>query len=71
MIAALAWNLKTWLLNLLAGMAAVMRFQRFRLCRSGKPGVVAMSGRNTVVLKLPAREYFQRFGVAMARLATL
>ena len=29
------------------------------------------TGKITVVLKLPAGEYFQRFGVAMARLATL
>ena len=72
MIAALAWNLKTWLLNLLdLGDGAVMRFQRFRYLWIWQAGVVAMSGRNTVVLKLPAGEYFQRFGVAMARLATL
>ena len=72
MIAALAWNLKTWMLNLLhLGDGAVMRFQRFRYQWIWQAGVVAMSGRNTVVLKLPAGEYFQRFGVAMARLATL
>ena len=72
MIAALAWNLKTWLLNLLdLGDGAVMRFQRFRYLWIWQAGVVAMSGRNTVVLKLPAGEYFQRFGVALARLATL
>ena len=72
MIAALAWNLKTWLLNLLdLGDGAVMRFQRFRYQWIWQAGVVAKSGRNTVVLKLPAGEYFQRFGVAMARLAIL
>ena len=65
MIAALAWNLKTWMLNLLdLGDGAVMRFQRFRYLWIWQAGVVAMSGRNTVVLKLPAGEYFQRFGVA-------
>ena len=53
MIAALAWNLKTWLLNLLdLGDGAVMRFQRFRYLWIWQAGVVAMSGRNTVVLKL-------------------
>ena len=41
-----------------------MRFQRFRYLWIWQAGVVAMSGRNTVVLKLPAGEYFQRFGVA-------
>ena len=72
MIAALAWNLKTWMLNLLdLGDGAVMRFQRFRYLWIWQAGLVAMSGRNTVVLKLPAGEYFQRFGVALARLATL
>ena len=71
MIAALAWNLKTWMLNLLDLGDSVMRFQRFRYLYIWQAGVVAMSGRNTVVLKLPAGEYFQRFGVAMARLATL
>ena len=72
MIAALAWNLKTWLLNLLnLGDGAVMRFQRFRYQWIWQAGVVAKSGRNTIVLRLPAGEYFQRFGVAMARLATL
>ena len=49
----------------------MMRFQRFRYLWIWQAGLVAMSGRNTVVLKLPAGEYFQRFGVAMARLATL
>ena len=72
MIAALAWNLKTWLLNLLdLGDGAVMRFQRFRYQWIWQAGVVAKSARNTVVLKLPAGEYFQRFGVAMGRLAIL
>ena len=49
MIAALAWNLKTWMLNLLdLGDGAVMRFQRFRYLWIWQAGVVAMSGRNTV-----------------------
>ena len=46
-------------------------FQRFRYQWIWQAGTVAKSGRNTVVLKLPAGEYFQRFGVALARLATL
>lgn len=72
MIAALAWNVKTWLLNLLRlGDGAVLRFQRFRYQWIWQAGVVAKSARNTVVLKLPAGEYFQRFGVAMARLELL
>ena len=48
-----------------------MRFQGFRYRWIWQAGTVAKSGRNTVVLTLPAGEYFQRFGVALARLATL
>ena len=62
MIAALAWNLKTWLLNLPdVGDGAVMRFQRFRYQWIWQAGVVAKSARNTVALKLPAGEYFPAF----------
>ena len=72
MIAALAWNLKTWMLNLLQlGDGAVMRCQRFRYQWIWQAGVVAKTGRNTILLKLPAGEYLQRFGVALRRLATL
>ena len=50
-------ELETWLLNLLhLGDGAVMRFQRFRYQWIWQAGVVAKSGRNTVVLKLPAGE---------------
>ena len=34
-------------------------------------GVVAKSGRDTVVLRLPPGEYYQRFGTALARVAAL
>ena len=72
MIAALAWNLKTWMLNLLQlGDGAVMRCQRFLYQWIWQAGVVAKTGRNTILLKLPAGEYLQRFGVALRRLATL
>ena len=68
-IAGTAWNgREDVMLDLGDG---AVRFQRFRYLWIWQAGVVAMSGRNTVVLKLPAGEYFQRFGVAMARLATL
>ena len=66
MMAALAWNLKTWMLNLLQlGDGAVMRCQRFRYQWIWQAGVVAKTGRNTILLKLPAGEYLQRFGVAL------
>ena len=71
-IAGLAWNLKTWLLNLLElGDGAVMRCQRFLYEWIWQAGIVAKTGRNTIVLKLPAGEYYQRFGGALSRLATL
>ena len=71
-IAGLAWNLKTWTLNLLGlGDGAVMRCGRFRYEWIWQAGIVAKTGRNTIVLKLPPGEYYQRFGVALARLATL
>ena len=72
MIAALAWNLKTWMLNLLQlGDGAVQRCKRFLYRWMVQAAVVAKTGRNTVVLKLPAGEYFQRFSTALARIAAL
>ena len=49
---------------------AVLRSSAFGTSGTGKPGG-GEERRNTVVLKLPAGEYFQRFGVAMAGLAIL
>lgn len=72
MIAALAWNLKTWMLNLLElGDGAVVRCKRFFYRWIWHAGVVAKSGRNSVVLKMSAGEYFQRYSAALARLAKL
>ena len=46
LIAALAWNLKTWMLNLLRlGDGAVMRCKRFLYLWINQAGVVAKSGR--------------------------
>ena len=71
-IAGLARNLKTWMLNLLGlGDGAVMRCQRFLYEWIRQAGIVAKTGQNTIVLKLRGGEYYQRFGVALARLATL
>lgn len=72
MIAALAWNLKTWMLNLLdLGNGAVLRCKRFLYLWICRAGVVAKTGRDSVSLKLPAGEYYQRFSTALARLARL
>ena len=71
-IAALAWNLKTWMLNLLqVGDGAVLRFRRFLYLWICQAGVVAIPGRGRVLLRLPAGEYYQRFSKAFARLAAL
>ena len=45
--------------------------QRFRYQWIWQAGVVAKTGRNTILLKLPAGEYLQRFGVALRRLAVI
>ena len=72
LIAALAWNLKTWMLNLLElGDGAVLRFKRFPYLWICQAGIVAKTGRGSVLLKLPAGEYYQRFGSALGRLAAL
>ena len=46
LIAALAWNLKTWMLNLLQlGDGAVLRFKRFLYLWICQAGIVATTGR--------------------------
>ncbi len=60
------------MLNLLRlGDGAVLRCKRFLYLWINQAGVVSKSGRDTVVLKLPAGEYYQRFGTALARVAAL
>ena len=48
-----------------------MRCGRFLYEWIWQAGIVAKTGRNTIVLKLPPGEYYQRFGAALTRLATL
>ena len=58
------------MLNLLRlGDGAVMRCKRFLYLWINQAGVVAKS--DTVVLRLPPGEYYQRFGTALARVAAL
>lgn len=72
LIAALAWNLKTWMLNLLRlGDGAVMRCKRFLYLWISQAAVVSKTGRDALVLRLPPGEYYQRFGTALARVAAL
>jgi hypothetical protein len=68
LIAALGWNLKTWMLNLLQlGNGAVMRFKRFLYLWIKHAARVVVTARNTVVVKLSRGDYFRRFGRALVR----
>jgi hypothetical protein len=71
-IAALAWNIKTWILNLLKlGNGAVLRFKRFLYKWIYQGAVVSYSGRNGVVLRIQGGEYFYRFTRAISEIANL
>jgi len=72
MIAALAWNIKTWILNLLElGDGAVLRFKRFLYQCIYGASIVSTTGRNTVVIRMPEGGYFHRFQRALARVDVL
>ena len=71
-IAALAWNIKTWMLNLLAiGDGAVLRFKRFLYLWIYQACTVSKTGRNTVVLRMDAGEYYTRYSKALDAIAKL
>ncbi len=58
-IAALAWIIKTWMLNLLhLGDGAVMRFKRFLYLWVNHACVVAKTGRETVVVRMDRGDYY-------------
>ncbi len=66
MIAALAWNIKTWMLNLLKiGDGSVLRFKRFLYQWIYCASIVSTTGRNTVVIRMTADSYFHRFQRAL------
>lgn len=72
MIAALAWNIKTWMLNLLQlGDGSVLRFKRFLYRWIYQAGIVSTTGRNTVVIRMAEGGYFHRFQRALARVDLL
>jgi len=72
MIAALAWNIKTWMLNLLQlGDGSVLRFKRFLYKWIYQAGIVSTTGRNTVVVRMAEGGYFHRFQRALARVDLL
>ena len=71
-IAALAWNIKTWMLNLLSiGDGAVLRFKRFLYLWIHHACIVSKTGRNTVVVSMDLGEYYSRFSKAIEAIATL
>jgi len=71
-IAALAWNIKTWMLNLLKiGDGTVLRFKRFLYKWIYQAGIVSTTGRNTVVIRMAGGGYFHRFQRALARVDVL
>jgi hypothetical protein len=68
MIAALAWNIKTWMLNLLQlGDGSVLRFKRFLYQWIYHAGIVSTTGRNTVVIRMAEGGYLHRFQKALIR----
>ena len=71
-IAALAWNIKTWMLNLLAvGDGAVLRFKRFLYLWMNHACVVSKTGRNTVVIRMDPGEYYARYAKALDAITQL
>ena len=71
-IAALAWNIKTWMLNLLSiGDGAVLRFKRFLYLWINHACVVSKTGRDTIVIRLDPGEYYSRYASAIDSIARL
>lgn len=71
-IAALAWNIKTWTLNLLdIGDGAALRFKRFLYLWIHHACIVSKTGRNTVVIRMDPGEYYSRYSKAIDAIAAL
>ena len=71
-IAALAWNIKTWMLNLLSiGDGAVLRFKRFLYLWINHACVVSKTGRDTIVIRMDPGEYYSRSANAIDSIARL
>jgi hypothetical protein len=72
LIAALAWNIKTWMVNLLKlADGARLRFKRFLYLWIYHASVVSQAGANRVQLRMDPGEYYRRFEQATQRLALL
>jgi len=71
-IAALAWNIKTWMLNLLSlADGAVLRFKRFLYLWINHACIVSKTGRNSVLIRIDAGEYLSRYAKALDAVARL
>ena len=71
-IAALAWNIKTWMLNLLSiGDGAVLRFKRFLYLWINHACIVSKTSRNTVVISMDSGEYYSKFSQVIETIAAI
>jgi len=71
-IAALAWNIKTWMLNLLRlGDGAVVRFKRFLYRWIYWAVIVSRTGRDSVVVRIADRGYLHMLHGALAQVESL
>jgi hypothetical protein len=71
-IAALAWNIKTWMLNLLAiGDGSALRFKRFLYLWIHHACIVSKTGRDTVVISMDPGVYFTRYAKVISALESL
>jgi hypothetical protein len=72
LIASLAWNIKTWLLNLARlGEGASLRFKRFLYLCVHQAAAISYTGTRTVVLRMEKGEYYSCFSKALSTIASL
>jgi hypothetical protein len=71
-IAALAWNIKTWFLNIIrAGSGAIIRFKRFLVSWIFKAGIVAKNGNGRIIIRMDRGEYLSRYNKAFGMISEL
>lgn len=72
LIAMLAWNIKTWMLNLLdLDDGAVLRCKRFFYLWIYHACIISRTARNWIVIRLTKGEYYYRFSKAMKKACSL
>jgi hypothetical protein len=71
-IAALAWNIKTWFLNLIkVGSGAIVRFKRFLVDWIFKAAIIAKDGNNRIIIRMDRGEYLSRYNKAFNKICEL